>query len=739
MGLSIWAMHFIAMLGFNPGGQARYSVGLTIISLLLAIAATTLAFFFVDDKRPRRLLAAGTFMGLGICAMHYVGMAALSTNGGIRNEPLFVILAAVVAISASTGALLVARRDRTFAQRGLAAVVLGFAIVGMHYTAMLGIELTPITTHEHSSGLDPITLAIGVASGTMLILFLALIAALSDRRFEALAAREAVRSEQQLRAIMEHLPFGIFVAERPSGAILFSNAEAESLLRHSISGAKVWNAHGQYGAIDASGQPLPAEQHALYQAMHSGERVGPRVQAYRRGDGAIVQLEVTAAPVTRDVEGRAFAVVAFQDVTAKLKAEEEARHAAGLRDSEARFRLMNELLEQRVDAALAEKAKAQEELMHAQRLESLGRLTGGVAHDFNNLLTVVIGALDVISRQPENAERQMKLAEAALAAAKRGEGLTKQLLTFARRQPLRTEACDLNQLIREGEPLMQRAAGDRVTLSLDLLHEPAIVEVDPAQFESALLNLVVNAVDATSQGGAIAIETRIRELGDAELSELSRGRYLCVSVSDTGGGMSADVLQHIFEPFFTTKPPGKGTGLGLSQVYGFVRQSGGTVKVHSALGHGTTFEVLLPMLEQVVVAEPVRRSNAARRTLRILLTEDDASVGIITEALLRDLGHEVTRANDASEALGILRSTAQFDVLLSDIAMPGGMHGIELARTVTRSHPELKVLLVSGYAGDSLAELATDDWPFLSKPYSQDDLELALQALFEEPPSVRSA
>jgi CheY-like chemotaxis protein len=198
--------------------------------------------------------------------------------------------------------------------------------------------------------------------------------------------------------------------------------------------------------------------------------------------------------------------------------------------------------------------------------------------------------------------------------------------------------------------------------------------------------------------------------------------------------MTAEVLTHIFEPFFTTKAQGKGTGLGLSQVYGFVRQSGGTVKVHSAVGHGTTIEVLLPLRENVAIEEPARRPSATTRAaLRILLTEDDPSVGIITEALLRDLGHEVTRANDASEALTTLKADAHVDVLLSDIAMPGGMHGIELARNAVRLRPDLKVLLVSGYAGDTLVDdLETGQWPFLPKPYSQDDLDDALQALFEE-------
>jgi PAS domain S-box-containing protein len=714
MGLSIWSMHFIAMLGFNPGSEVRYRIGLTVLSLLIAMGATTFAFFSAGDRSARRLLSAGTFMGLSICAMHYVGMSAVLTSAHIAHDPRYVALAGIVAITASIGALLVARTERSFLQRALAAIVLGFAIVGMHYVAMLGVVLTPSTASDPvtGSGIDPVTLAFGVAGGTFLILFLSLIAALSDRRFEALAAREAVRSERRLRSILEHLPFGVFVASRPSGEIQFANAEADRLLQHPVVGSTVWNSEERHGAIGNDGKPLPAQDHALYQAMHEGHRVGPRVQAYRRGDGSIVQFEVTAAPISHDNERDAFALVAFQDVTAKL------------------------LAEQRVSAALADKAQAQEALMHAQRLEALGRLTGGVAHDFNNLLTVVIGALDIILRHPENAARRTKLGEAALAAAKRGERLTAQLLAFARRQPLRTETCDLNELIRQGEPLMQRAAGDRLSLTLRLSKTPPLTRLDPSQMESALLNLIVNAVDATPSGGTITIETQLCELSDNEFPEVAAGPFVAVRVADTGEGISEEIIAHIFEPFFTTKQPGKGTGLGLSQVYGFVRQSGGAVRVHSVHGKGTTFELYLPMAEVDATTSSQAQPKLDRlgRALTILLVEDDASVAAITETMLKNLGHTVTRTHSAGQALETaMQSLSPFDALVTDIAMPGGMNGVELARRVTLRLPELKVLLVSGYADESVDEsLATERWSFLKKPYLQDDLDTALRAMFEE-------
>ncbi|HKE96143.1 MAG TPA: MHYT domain-containing protein [Povalibacter sp.] len=593
MGVSIWAMHFIAMLGFNPGAEVRYDVRLTVLSLLLAIATTAFAFFSATHRNQYRLVLGGTVMGGGICLMHYVGMQAVITQVSLRNEPVYVLLAFLVAISASTGALVVATRDRTFAQRSLAAIVLGFAIVGMHYTAMFGVRLSPNPGAPIvQSGLDSMALAIVVAGGTFLILLLALIAALSDRRFETIAAQEALRSEQRLHAL----------------------------------------------------------------------------------------------------------------ITEKLAAE------------------------RRVAEALAEKAQAEAALFQSQRLESLGRLTGGVAHDFNNLLTVVIGALDIILRHPENPERHRRLAEAALLAAKRGERLTAQLLAFARRQPLQPEACDLNELIRESEPLLQRAA-EGVSLVFDLATARNVALIDPAQFEAMLLNLVVNAVDANAQRITLA-STRCE--APAEFAELAPGRYLRLCVSDDGDGMSPEVMTHVFEPFYTTKGQGKGTGLGLSQAYGFVRQSGGEVRVESEPGRGTRFTLYLPLMQAAtveLVEKPVVAPHPARH-LEVLLAEDDASVAAITDTMLRDLGHEVTRVENAEQALQILRSDKQIDLLLSDVVMPGGMNGVELAQQAVILRPGLRVLLSSGYAGESIdTVLMQGHWPFLRKPYLEDELAAQLHTL----------
>lgn len=401
------------------------------------------------------------------------------------------------------------------------------------------------------------------------------------------------------------------------------------------------------------------------------------------------------------------------------------------------MRRINERLEDRISEALAEKAQAEAELMHAQRLEAVGRLTGGVAHDFNNLLTVVIGALDMILRSPDDAARRKKLGEAALAAARRGEGLTHQLLAFSRRQALRPEATDLNALITESEPLLRRAVGEAVEFSLDLRPEGAEVSIDPGQFEAALLNLIVNARDAVGDRGAISVQTRLTHIQAGEAAELAPGPYVCVIVSDNGVGMDAETMGRVFEPFFTTKSIGKGTGLGLSQVYGFARQSGGGVRITSTPGHGSEMRLYLPPLappDPSVAPKPALATASeddavALTGQRLLLVEDDQAVAMIAVDLLEAMGLEVVAVDTGPQALDLL-GASHFDVMITDVVMPGGMTGIELARICHALHPRINILLTSGYAGDDVDEaLADAPWPFLRKPYSGEQLQQALTAL----------
>jgi PAS domain S-box-containing protein len=373
-----------------------------------------------------------------------------------------------------------------------------------------------------------------------------------------------------------------------------------------------------------------------------------------------------------------------------------------------------------------EKAR-EEHVRRAQKLEALGQLTGGVAHDFNNLLTVIMGALDLMERRPHDSELRERLISAALVAAKRGERLNKQLLGFARRQAAHQEYTVPSRRIEEMAPLIGGALGDAIALALDTEGETRGVMADPAQLEVAVLNLVVNARDAMPGGGSLRIT--IRAAGASELRRLSlpSGDFLVVDVSDTGTGMSEEVLGHVFEPFFTTKEVGKGSGLGLAQVYGFARQCGGATDIQTQEGSGSTVSLYLPVAAAPAVddeLEDVRPGAGLRK--RILLVEDDTLVGAVTESMLVDMGHMVARAEDAAGARDAL-ARAEFDLLFTDVRMPGGCNGVQLAREATAARPDLKVLLCSGWTDDELdAEALDPRFPLLEKPFDAADLARAL-------------
>jgi signal transduction histidine kinase len=390
---------------------------------------------------------------------------------------------------------------------------------------------------------------------------------------------------------------------------------------------------------------------------------------------------------------------------------------------------INDLLAERVQAALSERDEAEAQLQRAQKLDAVGQLTGGVAHDFNNLLTVIIGALDLMQRHPKDEARRERMIGAAQGAARRGERLTQQLLAFSRRQALKPEPVQVDALLKDTEPLLRRAVGESVNLIVAPAAPECVVNLDPSQFEAAIMNLVVNARDATPSGGMIRIETLPVRLEARQVETLESGDYLCVAVHDTGVGMDAPTQARVFEPFFTTKAPGRGTGLGLSQVYGFARQSGGATTVDSAPGKGSSVCLYLPRIAAGAVAAHVTGAAAAARlgpSLRILLVEDDLQVAEMVDAMLSDLGHHVRRAEHADAALSILETGETFDLMLTDLIMPGDKSGVDLARVAVRQRPGLPVILSSGYTGEVLVAAEDAPWPLLRKPYGPDQLAAAI-------------
>jgi PAS domain S-box-containing protein len=351
---------------------------------------------------------------------------------------------------------------------------------------------------------------------------------------------------------------------------------------------------------------------------------------------------------------------------------------------------------------VAERARTEAQLLQAQKMDAIGKLTGGIAHDFNNLLTGIITGIELIKKRTEEnrPEKIMRYADAALASASSAAALTHRLLAFARQQPLDARPIDINQHIRSLEDLLRRTIGKRIALTLDLTSQSAIALVDSSQLESALLNLVINARDALPQGGTIRVTTfAAHSTGDSRLAD---GAYLALSVKDDGVGIEHSVIDKVFDPFFTTKPIGEGTGLGLSTIYGFARQSGGDVVIRSLAGHGTEVTLMFPAGIHVLPAEaaPVvpPRLGAGQH---ILIVEDTASVRMFVNELLIDNGYRCTQAADVATALSILENDTSIDLLLSDVGLPH-MNGRELADRARGWRPRLPVLFMTGYAENAI-------------------------------------
>ncbi len=417
-----------------------------------------------------------------------------------------------------------------------------------------------------------------------------------------------------------------------------------------------------------------------------------------------------------------------------------------LRQIEARSLLealqrLNDELEHRVDertrqlqhahdqlmAQIAERARTEEQLRHMQKIESIGELTGGVAHDFNNLLTAVLGNLELLrKRVPANPSTD-RLIDGALQGAQRGAALTQRLLAFARRQALEPKPVDLAALVTGMGDLLRRSIGPTVEITFDLAPGLPAALADANQIELALLNLAVNARDAMPDGGTVSIS-----LGTAEstaTSDLAAGRYLVLTVSDTGVGMDAATLQRAIEPFFSTKEVGKGTGLGLSMIHGLAQQLKGALRLSSEPGKGTVAELWLPVAEHaadVAVADVPVEDKRARRGGTLLFVDDDFLIRLSTVSLLEDLGYTVIPAGSGAEALELLREGKEIDLLITDYAMPG-MTGMQLAQSARALRPGLRILLATGYA--DLPARAALDLPRLSKPYHQRELARQISTL----------
>jgi PAS domain S-box-containing protein len=382
---------------------------------------------------------------------------------------------------------------------------------------------------------------------------------------------------------------------------------------------------------------------------------------------------------------------------------------------------------------IAERERSESQLLQAQKMDALGKLTGGIAHDFNNLLTSIITGIDLINRSVEAGKTQgvQRFADAALGSARRASALTHRLLAFARQQPLDAQATDVNDRVRSLEDMLRRTIGEHISLELDLRASPAIASVDANQLENAVINLVINARDAMEGQGLIrVITTQVHVERDPELAD---GEYVVLTVSDNGGGIPAEILDKVFEPFFTTKPLGQGTGLGLSMIYGFARQSGGHARIVSMVGKGTDVSLLLPVGQGEVVPLMQRIAPiSGGKGERILVVEDTDSLRMMTEEILVRAGYECIATGDIEHALRVLRGDDGLDLLLTDVGMPG-MNGRDLAEVARAWRPTLPVLFMTGYAENAMqrSRFLGTGMDMITKPFEIDGLLASVHAMFD--------
>jgi PAS domain S-box-containing protein len=443
------------------------------------------------------------------------------------------------------------------------------------------------------------------------------------------------------------------------------------------------------------------EEDEILSRIKLGETVAQFETVCRRNDGALIDVSLTTSPI-KDIDGKVVGA-------------------------------------SRIASDITEKKHLARQLLQSQKMDAIGQLTGGIAHDFNNLLGIILGNLDLLEGFSSTNETALDQVRTAQRAAGRGADLTRRLLAFARMDGLKPAPTSLNSSIQNMIAMASRALGPEIKITTKFDASLPHVFVDAAGLESALLNLVVNARDAIPKGGTIAISTGLVNLGDSygpvELGELKAGWYACASVSDTGQGMSQETLERAFEPFFTTKPRDKGTGLGLAMVYGFVKQSGGIARIYSELGVGTNVSMYLPLVEAGLEQQTVtpEEHSPAKLDCTVLMVDDEADLLKIAVAYLAEMGCNALKATDGASALEIVKRERKIDLMVTDIIMPSGMTGVDLAQRVSELNPEIKVIYSSGFPADVLAErrMSPMDGPLLRKPYQRAEFRAVIRRVLE--------
>lgn len=530
------------------------------------------------------------------------------------------------------------------------------------------------------------------------------------RQYEARQRLEMLReSEQQFRTLADSIPTLCWSAG-PDGSIFWYNQQWYAYSGTTPEQMEGW---GWQSVHDPA--VLPAVLVEWRRSIATGERF--EMTFPLRGADGIFRPFLTRVHPVRNAAGQVARWFGTNtDVSAQQKAEDELRRLA-------------DQLEERVEQRTREREAAQDALRQAQKMEAIGQLTGGVAHDFNNLLTVIRGSVDMLRREDLTDEKRSRYIEAIGSTADRAAKLTGQLLAFARRQALRPERFDVGNSLTEVAGIVRTLAGSRVELELGLPAEQILALADRGQFDTAIVNMAINARDAMDGAGQLMIKLSVASgIPAIRAHAPSQGDFVAVTISDSGSGIASDDIDRIFEPFFTTKAVGAGTGLGLSQAIGFAKQSGGDIRVTSALGEGTTFTLYLPracpdqsLRHEAPEATPI--TNGDGRC--VLVVEDNQEVGAFAMQALRELGFQTDLAENAVQALAKLeQGKGRIHVVFSDVVMPG-MNGLELAGEVRRLYADLPIVLTSGYS-QVLAQGESSGFELLHKPYSLDQLSRVL-------------
>jgi PAS domain S-box-containing protein len=549
------------------------------------------------------------------------------------------------------------------------------------------------------------------------VLVTAILRDVNERR----VAQEILRaSEAQFRTLAQAMPNHVWTA-RPDGQLDWFNERV-----YEYSGVK----SGTLGAGGWSTLVHPDDMSAAAELWQAALTDGAPYEAqFRiRSANGLYRWHLARAFPTRGAYG-----VILRWVGSNTDIEDQKIAAQTLAD-------VNATLEERVSQRTSQLMQVEEALRQSQKMEAVGQLTGGIAHDFNNLLQGILGALDVVKRRI--AEGRIgdldRFLNGALDSANRAATLTHRLLAFSRRQPVDPRPLELNQLIGTVEELLRRSLGENIDLRVAAGEDLWLVRCDGNQLENALLNLAINARDAMPNGGTVTIDTAnvMFDARQARRHDVSPGDYVCMRVRDTGVGMPPSVKARAFDPFYTTKPIGKGTGLGLSMIYGFVRQSDGSVVIDSEPGKGTSIEICLPRYKGDVVGAPVQESsgdNRAEANEVVLIVEDEAVVRLLIVETLNDLGYKALETADSAAALRILQSSQRVDLLVSDIGLPG-LNGRQLADAARVTRPGLKVLFVTGYAEDAAGSgFLEPGMEIVIKPFTMEALASKIREMIEGP------